>query len=194
MCMDWRALNKLTVKNKYPLPRIDDLLDQLQGAAIFSIIDLKAGYHQIRIPEEDIPKTAFCTHKGLFQYKVMGFGLSNAPSTFQAMINKILAPVLGQCALVYLDDIIIYRKINKLHALHLQAVLQLIQDNQLYAKLSKCHFGLEEIKYLGHLSSQQGRHQTRPQENPGTPYLASPQNSRRNQIFSRSRHLLQKIC
>ena len=156
MCMDWRALNKLTVKNKYPLPRIDDLLDQLHGANIFSIIDLQAGYHQIRIPEEDIPKTAFCTHKGLFQYKVMGFGLSNAPSTFQAMMNKILAPVLGQFALVYLDDIIIYSKTPVEHAQHLQIVLQLLKEHQLYAKLSKCHFGLEEIKYLGHLVSKEG--------------------------------------
>ena len=156
MCIDYRALNKLTVKNRYPLPRIDDLLDAAQGAQVFSSIDLLSGYHQIRIQPEDIPKTAFRTPFGLFQWKVLSFGLTNAPATFQAVMNDVLRPVIGKFALVYLDDILIFSKDIVEHSEHIRTVLQLLRDNQLYAKMSKCTFAQPELEFLGHVLGRDG--------------------------------------
>ena len=136
MVIDYRALNKLTVKNRYPLPRIDDLLDSSQGAQVFSSLDLMSGYHQIRIRPEDIPKTAFRTPIGLFEWKVLSFGLINAPATFQAVMNDVFRNVIGKFVLVYLDDILIYSKTMEEHAEHLHNVLQILRDQHLYAKMS----------------------------------------------------------
>ena len=156
MCIDYRALNKLTIKNRYPLPRIDDLLDAAQGAEVFSSIDLLSGYHQIRIQPEDIPKTAFRTPLGLFQWKVLSFGLINAPATFQAVMNDILRPVIRKFALVYLDDILVFSKNIAEHAEHLRTVLQLLRDHQFYAKQSKCTFAQPELDFLGHILGKDG--------------------------------------
>jgi len=156
MCIDYRALNKLTVKNRYPLPRIEDLFDQLAGAKVFSSLDLSQGYHQIRITPEDVPKTAFRTPMGHYQFRVLSFGLTNAPATFQATMNNIFRQHVGKFVLVYLDDILIFSKTEAEHKQHLDAVLQLLRDNKLYAKMSKCQFFQEELAYLGHLVGKDG--------------------------------------
>jgi hypothetical protein len=156
MCIDYRALNKLTVKNRYPLPRIDDLFDQLRGAQYFSSIDLAQGYHQIRIPPEDVPKTAFRTPIGHFQFKVLCFGLTNAPATFQQVMNQIFRHQVGKFVLVYLDDILIFSKTREEHLQHLDAVLQVLKQHQFYARLHKCFFLQREIEYLGHIVGNGG--------------------------------------
>ena len=153
MCVDYRALNNNTVKNKYPLPRIDDLIDQVQGCSHFSSLDLQSGYHQIRISEEDVPKTAFRTHIGLYQFRVLSFGLCNAPATFQAVMNGVFAPYLGKFVLVYLDDILIFSKSQEEHREHLQLVVDLLRKHKLYAKLSKCEFEQAELQFLGFVIS-----------------------------------------
>ncbi|KAJ9532477.1 hypothetical protein QJQ45_010502 [Haematococcus lacustris] len=137
MCIDYRQLNKLTLRDQYPLPRIDDLFDRLSGCSVFSSLDLQAGYHQIRITPEDVPKTAFRTPEGHFQFKVLSFGLTNAPATFQRVMNDAFAPVLGKCALVYLDDILVMSKSLPDHMQHLRLVFDLLRANKLYAKMSK---------------------------------------------------------
>ena len=154
MCIDYRAINKITVKNRYPLPRIDDLFDKLQGAQYFSSFDLSQGYHQIRMTDEDIPKTAFNTPQGHFEFLVLSFGLTNAPATFQTVMNGIFGSV--PFALVYLDDILVFSKTEAEHLEHLRHVLGLIRENQLYCKLSKCSFFQRELEYLGHLVGAQG--------------------------------------
>jgi hypothetical protein len=138
MCVDYRGLNKVTVKDRFPLPRIDDLIDKLYGATMFTSLDLRSGYHQIRVAEKDVHKTAFVTHKGLYEYRVMPFGLCNAPSAFQRQMNKMLAhlPFLA----VYMDDILVFSRTEKEHQEHLRTVLGILKENQFYAKLSKCHF------------------------------------------------------
>ncbi|KAJ9521984.1 hypothetical protein QJQ45_024869 [Haematococcus lacustris] len=157
MCVDYRALNKLTVRDRYPLPRIDDLFDKLQGKTIFSSLDLQSGYHQIRITHEDVPKTAFVTPEGQFQYKVLSFGLTNAPATFQRVMNRVFEKQLKEgFVLVYLDDILVMSSSPEEHAMHLKEVLQVMKDNQLYAKLSKCDFNRPELKFLGHIVGRQG--------------------------------------
>lgn len=156
MVIDYRALNKLTVKNRYPLPRIDDLLGNLQGASIFSSLDLMSGYHQIQISDEDVPKTAFRTAMGLFQWRLLSFGLTNAPATFQAVMNNVFGHLLGRSVLVYLDDILIFSKTPEEHLQHLREVLQILRDANLYAKLSKCTFGTHELEFLGHIISKDG--------------------------------------
>jgi len=158
MCIDYRALNKITVKNSYPLPRIDDLLDMLQGAKYFSALDLMAGYHQLRLRDSDVPKTAFKTKFGLYEYKVMTFGFSNAPSVFQAVMNKVFsqAGILNKFVLVYMDDILIFSKTKEEHLQHLQTVFQVLQKEKLVAKFSKCQFFLPSLKYLGHIISENG--------------------------------------
>lgn len=152
LCVDYRQLNSNTVKNKYPIPMIEDLLDALFGAQIFSKIDLRSGYHQIRINEQDIHKTAFTTHLGYFEYVVMPFGLTNAPATFQTLMNTVLAEFLRKFALVFFDDILIYSTLIQEHIQHLRAVLQALRDNKLFAKLSKCTFGQLEIEFWVMLS------------------------------------------
>jgi hypothetical protein len=142
LCVDYRRLNKVTIKNRHPLPRIDDLMDQLSGARYFSKIDLCTGYYQIRVAEPDIHKTAVRIRYGLYEYCVLPMGLTNAPATFQRLMNDIFRPYLDDFILVYLDDILIYSKTLHQHVQHLETVLQLLRQHKLYAKLSKCDFGL----------------------------------------------------
>ncbi|KAJ9504779.1 hypothetical protein QJQ45_007390 [Haematococcus lacustris] len=137
LAKDYRQLNKITLRDQYPLPHIDDLFDKLSGCKVFSSLDLQAGYHQIRITPEDVPKTAFRTPEGHFQFKVLCFGLTNAPATFQRVMNDAFATVLGKCALVYLDDILVMSRSVQDHLLHLKQVFELLRKNKLYAKLSK---------------------------------------------------------
>ena len=154
MCVDYRGLNKITVPNRYPLPRVDDLLDKLQGAKVFSSLDLLSGYHQIRLQDSDVPKTAFRTPFGLFEYRVMPFGLTNAPSVFMASMNDMLSH-LPFCV-VYLDDILIFSKSPQEHVQHVAAVLQELEKNQFLIKLKKCDFFKQELLYLGHIISADG--------------------------------------
>ena len=156
MCVDYRALNKQTVKNRYPLPRIEELLDQLHGAKVFSKLDLTSGFHQVRIAEGDVQKTAFRTRYGHYEFTVMPFGLTNAPATFMAMMNDVLRPYLDKFVVVFLDDVLIYSETEEEHAEHVEKVLEALRANQLYAKLSKCKFGQKEINFLGHTVTGSG--------------------------------------
>jgi hypothetical protein len=156
MCIDYRDLNKITIKNRYPLPRIDELFDQLHGAQYFSKIDLRSGYHQIRIHPDDIQKTAFRTRYGHYEFLVLPFGLTNAPATFMHLMQSIFSPYLDRFVIVFIDDILIYSKTEKEHEEHLKKVLTLLRRNQLYAKLSKCEFFKKEISFLGHVISGDG--------------------------------------
>ncbi|GJV69100.1 putative nucleotidyltransferase, ribonuclease H [Tanacetum coccineum] len=151
MCIDYRELNKLTIKNRYPLPRIDDLFDQLQGACCFSKIDLHSGYHQLRVREEDIPNTAFRTRYGHFEFIVMPFGLTNAPAIFMDLMNRVCKPYLDKFVIVFVDDILIYSKSEQEHEVHLKTILDLLEKEKLYAKFSKCEFWLKEVQFLGHV-------------------------------------------
>ena len=138
-------LNAVTIKNKYPLPRIDTLFDQLAGAKVFSKIDLRSGYHQIKIRPQDIPKTAFSTRYGLYEYLVMSFGLTNAPAFFMYLMNSVFMPELDKFVVVFIDDILIYSKNNEEHEQHLRIVLTRLQEQKLYAKFSKCEFWLDRV-------------------------------------------------
>ena len=158
MCIDYRELNKLTVKNRYPLPRIDDLFDQLQGANYFSKIDLRSGYHQLRVLEEDVPKTAFRTRYGHYEFVVMPFGLTNAPAVFMDLMNRVCRPYLDQFVIVFIDDILIYSRSKKEHGDHLRQVLGTLRKEKLYAKFSKCEFWIRRVEFLGHVVSEEGIH------------------------------------
>ncbi|GKC98166.1 putative reverse transcriptase domain-containing protein [Tanacetum coccineum] len=149
MCIDYRELNKLTVKNRYPLPRIDDLFDQLQGYSVYSKIDLRSGYHQFRVREENIPKTTFRTLYGHYEFQVMSFGLTNEPAVFMDLMNRV-------CKL-YLD-ILIYSKDKEEHEEHLKAILELLKKEELYVKFSKCEFWIPKVQFLGHVIDCQGIH------------------------------------
>lgn len=138
------------------MPLIEEILDELAGSRYFTKLDMKAGYHQVRMLPEDEYKTAFKTHHGHYQFKVMPFGLTNAPATFQCIMNQILQPYLRTCVLVFLDDILIYSRTLDEHAQHLRAVLKLMHENHLYLKLSKCSFAQHQLEYLGHIISDQG--------------------------------------
>ena len=140
MCIDYRQVNKVTVKNKYPLPRIEDLFDQLKGASVFSKIDLRSGYYQLLVKEVDVPKTAFRTCYGHYEFLVMPFGLTNALAAFMDLMNRVFHPYLDQFVVVFIDDILVYSKDAWEHDHHLRIVLQTLRDNQLFAKLSKCDF------------------------------------------------------
>jgi hypothetical protein len=154
--VDYRPLNEVTIKNKYPLPRIDILFDQLIGARVFSKVDVRSDYHQIRIQPEDIPMTAFTMRYGLFEYLVMSFGLTNAPAHFTYLMNSVFIPELDKFVVVFIDDILIYSKNEEEHARHLRIMLTRLRGHQLYAKFSKCAFWLEEIQFLGHVLSANG--------------------------------------
>jgi len=143
----------VTIKNRYPLPRIDDLMDQLVGARVFSKIDLRSGYHQIKVKDEDMQNTAFRTRYGHYEYKVMPFGVTNAPGVFVEYMNRIFHEYLDQFVVVIIDDILIY---SKTEAEHLKIVLQVLKEKKLYAKLSKCEFWLNEVSFLGHIISGNG--------------------------------------
>nr|GEV15310.1 putative reverse transcriptase domain-containing protein [Tanacetum cinerariifolium] len=158
MCIDYRELNKLTVKNRYPLPRIDDLFDQLQGLSVYSKIDLIMGYHQLRVRKEDIPKTAFRTRYGQYEFQVMPFGLTNAPTIFIDLMNCVCKPYLDEFVIVFIDDILIYSKNMKEHKEHLKAILELLKKEELYAKFSKCEFWIPKVQFLGHVIDSQGIH------------------------------------
>jgi hypothetical protein len=156
LCVDYRPLNAVTIKNKYPLPRIDILFDQLAGAQVFSKIDLCSSYHQIKICAEDIPKTAFTTRYGLYEYLVMSFGLTNAPTHFIYLMNSVFMPELDQFVMVFIDDILVYSKSMEEHEEHLWIVLQGLQEHQLYTKFSKCEFWIKEVSFLGQMVSPEG--------------------------------------
>ncbi|GJU21126.1 putative nucleotidyltransferase, ribonuclease H [Tanacetum coccineum] len=158
MCIDYRELNKLTIKNRYPLPRIDDLFDQLQGSSVYSKIDLRSGYHQLRIREEDIPITAFRTRYGHYEFQVMPFGLTNAPAVFMDLMNRVCKPYLDKFVIVFIDDILIYSKNKEEHGEHLKTILNLLRSEKLYAKFSKCDFWLDSVQFLGHVIDSSGVH------------------------------------
>ncbi len=156
MCVDYRALNKATVKNRYPLPRINDLFDCLSRAKVFSRIDLCLGYYQIRIKEGDEEKTACRTRYGSYEFLVMPFGLTNAPATFCTLMNDIFREWLDDFVVVYIDDILIYSSSMEEHVEHLCKVFQRLRENKLYVKLEKCEFGVTEVNFLGHRITQDG--------------------------------------
>ncbi|GAU34562.1 hypothetical protein TSUD_29080 [Trifolium subterraneum] len=156
LCIDYRQLNKATIKNKYPLPRIDDLMDQLVGACVYSKIDLRSGYHQIRVKMEDVPKTAFRTRYGHYEYTVMPFGVTNAPGVFMEYMNRIFHSFLDKFVVLFIDDILVYSKSEEEHKENLRIVLQVLKEKKLYGKLSKCEFWLEEVSFLGHIISSGG--------------------------------------
>ncbi|KAJ9554440.1 hypothetical protein OSB04_018485 [Centaurea solstitialis] len=156
MCIDYRELNKLIVKNRYPLPRIDDLFDQLQGAAWFLKINLRSGYHQVKVREEDVQNTAFKMRYGHFEFVVMPFGLTNASAVFMDLMNRVYRPMLDKSVIVFIDDILIYSKTKEEHVVHLTEVLEKLRREQLYTKFSKCDFWLQEVQFLGHLVNWEG--------------------------------------
>ena len=156
LCVDYRGLNRHTHRVEFPLTYIDTLLDQLTGSSVYTALDLAQGYHQVRVKEDDIYKTAFKTQYGLFDFLVMPFGLSSAPSTFQRLMNHVLKPEQNTFILVYLDDVLIFSKSHEEHLKHLDIVLALLAENQLTLKLSKCHIGKQQLDYLGHVISAKG--------------------------------------
>ena len=156
MCIDFRQWNRVMIQNRYPLPRIGDLFDQMRGVRVYSKIDLRTGYHQLRVRETDIHKTAFRTRYGHFESTVMPFGLTNAPAAFMDLMHRIFQPYLDQFVVVFMDDILIYSQSEWEHEYHLRIILQLLRDHQLHAKFSKCEFLLTKVRFLGHVVSAPG--------------------------------------
>ncbi|GKE95789.1 putative reverse transcriptase domain-containing protein [Tanacetum coccineum] len=158
MCIDYRKLNKLTIKNRYPLPRIDDLFDQLQGSSVYSKINLRSRYHQLRIKEEDILITALRTRYSHFEFQVMPFGLTNAPAVFMDLMNRVCKPYLDKFVIVFINDILVYSKDEEEHEKHLKIILELLKKERLYAKFSKCDFCLDSVQFLGHMINRSSVH------------------------------------
>ena len=156
LCIDYRQLNRVTIHNQYPLPRIDELFDQLQGSRVYSKIDLRLGYHQLRVQESDVPKTSFRTRYGHYEFLVMPFGLTNAPASFMDLMNRVFQPYLDRFVIIFIDDILVYSGSSEEHSDHLRIVLQTLRERQLYAKLSKCQFWLDRVAFLGHVISAEG--------------------------------------
>ncbi|GJW70011.1 putative reverse transcriptase domain-containing protein [Tanacetum coccineum] len=177
MCIDYRELNKLTVKNRYPLPRIDDLFDQLQGSSVYSKIDLRSGYHQLKVREEDISKTAFRTRYGHYEFQVMPFGLTNAPAVFMDLMNRVCKPYLDKFVIVFIDDILIYSKSKQEHEEHLKIILELLKKEELYAKFSKCEFWLPKKVKFEWGDKQEAAFQLLKQKLCSAPILALPEGS-----------------
>jgi len=156
LCIDYLQLNKVTVKNRYPLPRINDLFDQLKGVKVFSKIDLRSGYYHMRIKGQDVLKTAIRTRDGHFEFLVLPFGLTNAPALFMDLMNRVFQPYLDKFVVVFIDDILVYSKSYEEHELHLRQTLQTLRSHKLYAKLDRCDFWLKELTFLGHVVSSKG--------------------------------------
>ncbi|XP_019198268.1 PREDICTED: uncharacterized protein LOC109192129 [Ipomoea nil] len=157
LCIDYRELNQVTVENKYPLPRIDDLFDQLKGAGVFSKIDLRSRYHQVKVADQDILKTAFRTRYGHYEFTVMPFGLTKtAPAVFMDLMNRVFRPYLDDFVIVFIDDILVYSRTNEQHEKHMRTVLQTLRAKQLYAKLSKCEFWKDNVAFWGHVVTKKG--------------------------------------
>ena len=156
LCIDYRQLNRVTIRNQYPLPRIDELFNQLQGSRVYSNIDLRSGYYQLRMQEGDVPKTAFGTLYGNYEFQVMSFGLTNAPASFMDLMNRVFHPYLDRFVIVFIDDILVYSGSLEEHSEHLRIVLQTLREQQLYVKLSKCQFSLDRVAFLGHVISAEG--------------------------------------
>lgn len=155
-CVDYRHLNAQTIKNKHPMPIVEELIDELAGAQWFSKLDFRAGYHQLCIHPDDTHKTAFKTHSGLYEFLVMAFGLTNAPASFQGVMNKIFAHLLRKGVIIFMDDILVYSASLEEHLKLLQQVFQVIRDHQFFLKRSKCFFAQKEVEYLGHYISGDG--------------------------------------
>ena len=156
MCIDYRQLNRATISNQYPLPRIDELFDQLQGSRVYSKIDLRSGYHQLKVRENDVSKTAFRTRYGHYEFLVMPFGLTNALVAFMNLMNMVFSPYLDKFVIVFIDDILVYSSSLEEHAEHLRTVLHILRERQLYAKFSKFQFWLDKVAFLGHVISAKG--------------------------------------
>ncbi|GJX69249.1 putative reverse transcriptase domain-containing protein [Tanacetum coccineum] len=158
MCIDYRELNKLTIKNRYPLPRIDNLFDQLQGLSVYSNIDLRSGYHQLRVSDEDIPNTAFRIRYGHYEFQVMSFGLTNAPTVFMDLMNRMCKPYMDKFMIVFINDILINSRNKEEHVDHLRIIMELLKKEKLYANFSKCDFWINIVQFLGHIIDSQGIH------------------------------------
>ncbi|KAL4334201.1 hypothetical protein GQ457_07G009710 [Hibiscus cannabinus] len=156
LCIDYRQVNRVMIKNKYPLPRIEDLFDQLRDAYVFSKIDLRSGYYQMKVKDVDVLKIEFRTRYGHLEFLVMSFGLTNAPAALMDLMNRIFKPYLDKFVIVFIDEILIYSRNKDEHAEHLRIVLQTLRDRQLFAKFSKCEFWLSEVAFLGHVISAKG--------------------------------------
>jgi hypothetical protein len=156
MCFDYQSLNEVTIKNKYPLLQIEDLFNQMKGASVFSKIDLRSGYHQLKIWESDIPKTTFHTRYGLYEYTVKSFGLTNVPAYFMYLINKVFMAYLNKFVVVFIDDILVFSKLEEEHEKHLRLVLEKLRSNKLYTKFSKCEFWLTKVAFQRHVISAGG--------------------------------------
>ena len=156
MCIDYRQINKVTVKNKYLLPIIEDIFDHLKGASVFSKIDLRSGYYQFRVKDVDVLTIAFRTRYGHYEFLVMPFGLTNASIAFMDLMNRVFHPFLDQCVVVFIDDILVYSKDAQEHEQHLMIALQILIEKQLFAKLSKCDFWIKEVLFLGHIVYAEG--------------------------------------